>query len=82
MVPFLAYLDIESIPDSYYNEELLCLFDSYYIGEYDATEIKCREFIKNDPSYFDVIKLYCRSLIAQKKNWLIAKFDKKGENNT
>ena len=69
LVPFLAYLDIESIPDSYYNEELLCLFDSYYIGEYDATEIKCREFIKNDPSYFDVIKLYCRSLIAQKKNY-------------
>ena len=63
LLPLAILDDKDIIPDEYYNSEFIEILDRYYLGEFDNVLQLCRQYIKHNPSNFDVIKLYVRALI-------------------
>jgi len=63
LYPFLALQNVQSLPEDYYSSDFIHILDCYYTGKYDDTVTACRNFLRVNPSNFDVIKIYCRSLL-------------------
>lgn len=63
LFPFLAINNVYNLPESYYSKEFIQILDYYYTGKYEATISACCNYLKRDPSNFDVVKLYSRSLL-------------------
>lgn len=64
LFPFLQ-LDLHNciIADDYFDTKYIQIIDSYYQGNYQDVIIRCKDYIKNNTSNFDVIKFYCHSLL-------------------
>lgn len=62
LLPLLAS-DGRKMKMSYYNATFIAILDSYYSGDYQRTLDLCREFVKTDTCQFDVMVIYCRSLV-------------------
>lgn len=62
LLPLLA-TDTKLKKANYYDDSLIEVLDSFYGGDYQRTVSLCREYIKNDVSQFDVLVIYCRSLV-------------------
>lgn len=62
-----AYTNTKALPLSYFNQDYITLLDSYYSGDYLLTIEKCKDFILKETPEFDVICIYCRSIIAMQK---------------
>lgn len=60
----VAYTNIKCIDKSYFNEEYLHILDLYYKGNYTVCIDSCKHFVNNNNPTFDILKVYCRSLIA------------------
>jgi hypothetical protein len=62
--PFLQ-LDQQNcfIPNDYFDTKYIQIIDSYYQGDYRDVIIKCKNYIKDNTSNFDIIKFYCHSLL-------------------
>ncbi len=58
----LAYIEYP-MPTDYYDQPFIRILDSYYTGKYEETVKQCAEYVKLKPSNFDILKLYCRSLL-------------------
>lgn len=69
LFPFLAMEDIEKLPESYFSKDFIAILDCYYTGQYQETINLCRAYLRRDPSYFDVVKLYCRALLSIHKEF-------------
>lgn len=66
----LAYLENKAVAkESYYDSEMIQIFDAYYTGNFDEVLQLCRIYVKKNPSNFDVIKVYVRSLIFVDKSY-------------
>ena len=63
LIPFVAYTKQKNINKSYFDAEFLQILDLYYTGSYRDVLSLCKRYVKNKPSNFDVVKIYCRSLI-------------------
>lgn len=64
LLPLFAS-DGRKMDASYYNAAFIAILDSYYSGDYNHTLDLCREFVKTDASQFDIMVVYCRSLVYQ-----------------
>lgn len=62
-MPYIALKADRSLPEAYYDKSFITILDKYYTGEYDNVIVECKNFVKEKPYYFDVIKLYCRALL-------------------
>ncbi len=62
LLPLLAK-DSKRMKASYYNASFIGILDSFYGGDYQRTVQLCREYVKGDASLFDVLVVYCRSLV-------------------
>lgn len=47
----------------YFNEKYLYIVDSYYRGDYSNVIKACKSYVKDDSSNFDILVLYCHSLL-------------------
>lgn len=60
----LAYFEKkENLPSSYYDYDLIEILNEYYIGNFNMVLQLCRKYIKENPTNFDVVKIYVRALI-------------------
>lgn len=66
----VAYANLRCVEPSYYNADYLSIFDLYYKGNYTECIDACKRFINNRVPVFDILKIYCRSLIAKDQNYL------------
>ena len=66
----VAHKNIKKVNHSYYNNDYIGVLDSYYQGEYIDCCDRCKRFINSSIVYFDILKIYCRCLIALKKTYL------------
>ena len=62
LLPLLAKYG-KKMKDSYFNKSFITVLDSYNSGDYTLTLNLCREYILSDASQFDVLVIYCRSLV-------------------
>ena len=62
-MPYIALKVDRSLPEAYYDKSFITILDKYYTGEYDNVIVECKNFVKEKPYFFDVIKLYCRALL-------------------
>lgn len=69
LYPYLAYNDIKTTPKDYYNYNFIEILNKYYTGDYTGATVDCRRYLQTDPSNFDVVKIYCRSLLFLKKGY-------------
>ena len=69
LAPLVAYGNIKCLSESYFNSEYIELLEHYYSGRYDICLTKCRSFIINQLPSFDIVKIYCRSLIALNRSY-------------
>lgn len=63
LISFVAYTKQKELNKSYFDTEFLQILDFYYTSHYRGVLSLCKEYVKNKPSNFDVVKIYCRSLI-------------------
>lgn len=59
----VAYKHINILENSYYNNDLINILNTYYSGQYLECIEKCRDFVRTHPPLFDVVKIYCKSLL-------------------
>lgn len=69
LTPMVAYRNMNNLQPDYYNLRLINLLDDYYRGDYTSCIDKCKSYVVDDVPNFDIIKVYCRSLIALNKNY-------------
>lgn len=62
LLPLMA-LDANLMEEGYYNDAFIRLIDGYYKGDYENTLQRCREYVATDASQFDVLVIYCHSLV-------------------
>ena len=67
LLPLSILDDKDIVPKEYYDSAFIEILDKYYLGEFDIVLQLCRQYIKNNPSNFDVIKVYVRTLIFEGK---------------
>lgn len=63
LIPYLYLSDPEYKCDSYYDVEYIKIIDSYYSGEYLDVINRCKLYIKQKSSNFEVYRFYCFSLL-------------------
>jgi len=68
LIPIIVQIT-KSKSEGYYDENLIEILDSYYSGDYEATIDKCKAYIKDNASVFDIYVLYGRSLIYLDKDY-------------
>ena len=64
LVPLVAYSNKGVLQDAYYENTLIDVLDSYYCGDYETCINRCKKYILSNPSNLDILKIYCRSLLA------------------
>ncbi|NLI35243.1 MAG: hypothetical protein GX416_01820 [Bacteroidales bacterium] len=70
LASLVAYANTKCLSQNYYNSDYIDLLEDYYKGEYSPCIEKCRSFVTNVAPYFDILKIYCRSLIALGKGFV------------
>lgn len=63
LLPFVAIDVTEPMPENYYDSTFVEILDAYYSARYKEVVTKAQAYIMENPSNFDVIKLYCRALL-------------------
>lgn len=63
LYPFLAIDDVQKLPEAYFSKDFVHILDCYYTGRYEETISACREYLRENPSNFDVVKFYSRALL-------------------
>ena len=58
-----------SLPLDYYDKAFVKILDYYYTGSYDKVIELSKSYISENPSDFDIVVLYCHSLILAKKTY-------------
>lgn len=66
----VAYSNMKCIREPYFNADYLRTLDLYYRGNYTECIDSCKHFINNNIPIFDLIKIYCRSLIARNQDYV------------
>lgn len=66
----VAYSNMKCIGEPYFNADYLRTLDLYYRGNYTECIDSCKHFINNNIPIFDLIKIYCRSLIARNQDYV------------
>ncbi len=61
-LPFLAYSK-QKLPDCYFDSHFIHILDLYYEGKYLEAIESCIDYTNNNSCNFDVLKIYCRSLL-------------------
>lgn len=64
---FLAYGN--EAPASYFDKEFVEVLDLYYTGYYQECIVSSKLYLRHHPQSFDIIKIYCRSLLFQRKGF-------------
>lgn len=64
LAPLVAYSNKGVLKDAYYESAFIEILDSYYCGDYETCIHRCKKYILSNPSNLDVLKIYCRSLLA------------------
>ena len=62
LLPLIAK-DSKRMKESYYNGSFIEVLDSFYAGDYKRAVELCRNHIRNDVNQFDVLVVYCKSLV-------------------
>lgn len=70
LLQILAYGMNNNMPDDYYNAHYLSILNSYYQGDYQTVIELVREEIEQNPKNFDLIKVYCRSLLFMERSYM------------
>ena len=65
----VAYTNAKYLSVDYFNRDYVEILDLYYKGEYLTCSEKCKSFVINDNSHFDILKIYCRSMISLGKRY-------------
>lgn len=68
--PLVAYENISKVNISYYNKEYIDVLEDYYMGEYTDCCEKCKRYIVSHSPSFDILKIYCRSIIALNRRYI------------
>lgn len=76
LLPFLAMEDGNELPEKYFSKDFIAILDCYYTGKYQDTINLCRDYLRRDPSNFDVVKLYCRALLSVHKGFQFLEGDR------
>lgn len=69
LTPFLAYQDVNKLPDTYFDADFINVLDSYYKKDYQNSIAFCKKYIKKNPNHFDCIKIYVHSLLFLKRDY-------------
>lgn len=67
LAPIVVYSHKESMSDEYYCQSFIDLLDLYYSGKYAQCINAAKSYLDEELPLFDVIKIYCRSLIYLNK---------------
>lgn len=62
LLPIIASCP-QKMQTDYYDYSFIQILDNYYKGDYEETIELCRSYVEKDTSQFDVLVIYCRSLI-------------------
>ena len=65
----VAYTNAKYLSVDYFKRDYVEILDLYYKGEYLTCSEKCKSFVINDNSHFDILKIYCRSMISLGKRY-------------
>lgn len=68
LLPIVAYKK-SALPQNYYDKDFVKALDYYYTGKYDKVIELGKSYISKNPSDFDIVVLYCHSLILSKRNY-------------
>ena len=68
-LPYILLISNNNVPKSYFNQSFISILDNYYTGKYDEVIKDCQNYLSKNPSHFDVVKLYCRSLLFKNKGY-------------
>lgn len=68
-ISMFVHQNPESVPRDYYDIKYINILDFYYQGRYTEVLDLSKEYVKTQPSSFDIIILYCRSLLSLKKDF-------------
>lgn len=64
LTPLVAYVQTDLLDQSYYDVGFINILDLYYKGVYKDVVLNIREYVKKNSSNFDIVKIYCRTLVA------------------
>lgn len=65
----LAYGMKNQMPNNYFNAHYLSILNKYYQGDYSSVIKLVREEVVLNPGNFDLIKVYCRSLLFMERSY-------------
>lgn len=68
-LPYILLTSNNNIPKTYFDQSFISILDSYYTGAYDEVIRDCQNYLSKNPSHFDVVKLYCRSLLFKNNGY-------------
>lgn len=63
LLPLLATDVTRKLTEGYYNKAFIDILDSYNGGDYNLSKALCSSYVDTDASQFDVLVIYCRSLV-------------------
>lgn len=69
LTPFVAYAQPKLLTNDYYDSDFINILNSYYIGEYNRVISLIPKYIRTNPSNFDLLKIYARSLLFLGKGY-------------
>ena len=64
LTPLVAFSNKGALQNAYYEKNFIEVLDCYYSGDYNTCIQHCRDYILSNPSNLDILKIYCRSLLA------------------
>lgn len=69
LLPLAILNNKDIIPDEYYDSAFIEILNQYYQGNFENVLQQCRQYIKINPSNFDVVKVYVRTLIFKNETY-------------
>ena len=69
LLPLALLEDSQVAAEEYYDTELIEILNHYYQGDFDRVLQLCRQYIKINPSNFDIVKVYVRTLIFKHESY-------------
>ena len=70
LLQLLAFGMNTQMPEIYYNDHYLSILNSYYQGDYQTVIKLVRKEVETNPKNFDLIKVYCRSLLFMERSYM------------
>lgn len=64
LLPLLASGNMVDISTDYYDDQFIDLLDLFYAGRHTEMIEKCQSYVHTNPSDFDILVLYCKSLVS------------------